>query len=625
VHTEFENLWSERGVLELRLSPLGRKAAERMVFEVLGDGVTPEVAERIVERAAGNAFFLEELIRAYAERGAEALPDSVVSTLQARLEGFPLDARQILRAGSVFGRAFWPGAILSVLGPGTTRQRVEEWLRILAEREVVTRSHESRFFGEDEYVFRHSLLRDAVYATLTDRDRTYSHQRAAEWLTRAGETDARVLCEHYELGTDATRATALIEKAAQQALQGSDLAAAIAYAEHGTKKLGRDDESSRNARASLTWIKSLAHLWRGENAEASLAAEDSRASSKSGSELWFRASWVAIAACGRLGDYERLTALGSALASCPVEPDAELARLLALTQVVIQGLNAAKLEFAEQILALLPDSASVAGEDAILAAAIDRCRASHATHHGDLASSLAYTRASVERLDAAGDLRTAALQRVNLGYAEMLLGRWAIARGHLEAALSTSEQHLLHNVSAMAKNNLGLTLIRLGEIERGLAVEREAVEAFARYGDRRMEAASRLYVARHLLEAGDAAGAQAEAETAIELAGTLPSLRCYARAIVGGALLVRGDGEQALVALQDALTTFERHGAEEGEILIRVLHRNALRALGRSEEAERAAARTRDRVGELARAISDDALRHGFLANVPENRDALAT
>jgi tetratricopeptide (TPR) repeat protein len=624
VHGEFENLWSERDVLELRLSPLSKKASERMVREVLGEDVKPEVAQRIVERARGNAFFLEELIRAHVERGAEALPDSVVSTLQARLDGFTLDARQILRAGSVFGRAFWPGAVLTVLGPNTTRARVEEWLRILCEREVVTKSAQSRFPDETEYVFRHSLLRDAVYATLTERDREFSHQHAAEWLEKKGETDARVLCEHYELGSDSTSATELIAKAAQKALHGSDLAAAIAYAEHGLKKLGRGLEE-RRARAELGWTKSLAHLWRGENSEAALAAEDARASDTIGSELWFKASWVAIAACGRLGDYERLTALGSALSSCPVHPDAELARLLTLTQVVIQGLNAAKLAFAEQILALLPDSAEVATEDAILAAAIDRCRASHASHRGDLASCLRYTQASVARLDTAGDLRASALQRVNLGYAEILLGRWALAKEHLVLALQTSEQHLLHNVSAMAKNNLGLVLMRLGDHAEGLSIEREAIEAFARYGDKRMEGASRLYVARDLLECGDARGATLEASRAVELAGTLPSLRCYAQAILGGALLVDGDSEGALRALDEAMTTFERHGAEEGEILIRVFHRNALRAAGRAEEAARAAAVTRARVEELASAISDDELRQSFLANVPENRDALAT
>jgi eukaryotic-like serine/threonine-protein kinase len=544
--------------------------------------------------------------------------------LQARLDGFTLDARQILRAGSVFGRAFWPSAVLSVLGPSTSRERVDEWLRILGEREVVTRSSESRFPGETEYAFRHSLLRDAVYATLTDRDRAFSHQRAAEWLERAGETDARVLCEHYELGSGSTSATELIAKAAQKALHGSDLAAAIAYAEHGLKKLGREP-LEREARAYLGWTKSLAHLWRGENAEAALAAEDARASGGSGSELWFKASWVAIASAGRLGDYERLTALGSALASCPVRPGAELARLLALTQVVIQGLNAAKLAFAEQILAFLPDSNDVAADDGILAAAIDRCRASHASHRGDLAGCLHYTQASVARLDTAGDLRASALQRVNLGYAEILLGRWALAREHLVEALRTSERHLLHNVSAMAMNNLGLVLMRLGDSEAGLRIEREAIEAFARYGDRRMEAASRLYVARHLLESGDATGAKSEARHAVEMAGALPSLRCYAQAILGGALLVDGNSAEALRVLEEAMSTFQRHGAEEGEVQIRVLHRNALRAAGRVEEAERAATDTRARVEELARAISDDALRHSFLTNVPENRDALAT
>lgn len=112
--------------------------------------------------------------------------------------------------------------------------------------------------------------------------------------------------------------------------------------------------------------------------------------------------------------------------------------------------------------------------------------------------------------------------------------------------------------------------------------------------------------AQKALHGSDLAAASAYAEDGLKKLGREPEREARAHA-----------GRHGL--FDDA------QGAEEGEVQLRVLHRSALGAAGRVEEAERAAADTRARVEELARAISDDTLRQSFFANVPENRDALAT
>ena len=72
VHDLFPKLWEEREVQQVRLGGLTKKAAERLAREVLGPEVAAETVAKVVERADGNAFYLEELIRAVAEgRGAE--------------------------------------------------------------------------------------------------------------------------------------------------------------------------------------------------------------------------------------------------------------------------------------------------------------------------------------------------------------------------------------------------------------------------------------------------------------------------------------------------------------------------------------------------------------------------
>jgi hypothetical protein len=63
----FPRLWDERGAQHVRLDELTKKGAEKLVRGVLGPGATDSVVARLVEQAAGNAFYLEELVRAFVE------------------------------------------------------------------------------------------------------------------------------------------------------------------------------------------------------------------------------------------------------------------------------------------------------------------------------------------------------------------------------------------------------------------------------------------------------------------------------------------------------------------------------------------------------------------------------
>jgi predicted ATPase len=80
---------------------------------VLGDAVAPEVVEAILDRSAGNAFYLEELIRAVAEGKGSALPETVLTMAQARLDHLDVEERLVLRAAAIFGRVFCKGDAFS--------------------------------------------------------------------------------------------------------------------------------------------------------------------------------------------------------------------------------------------------------------------------------------------------------------------------------------------------------------------------------------------------------------------------------------------------------------------------------------------------------------------------------
>ena len=83
---------------------------------MLGPQVAAETITRIITQAAGNALFLEELIRALAEGAGEELPETVLAMLQARFLRLDPGARRVLRAASFFGETFWRGGLVALLG-----------------------------------------------------------------------------------------------------------------------------------------------------------------------------------------------------------------------------------------------------------------------------------------------------------------------------------------------------------------------------------------------------------------------------------------------------------------------------------------------------------------------------
>ena len=141
IHELFPRLWAERGLQELRLDELTRKGSERLVRRVLGETTSDSLVARIVEQAGGNAFYLEELIRAAAEGKGRAMPETVLAVVQSRLERLEADARHVLRAASVFGARFWRGGVVELVGGVGASQSSNAWLDEL----VATRADRARW------------------------------------------------------------------------------------------------------------------------------------------------------------------------------------------------------------------------------------------------------------------------------------------------------------------------------------------------------------------------------------------------------------------------------------------------------------------------------------------------
>ncbi len=606
----FPRLWDERNVTSLRLGELARKPSERLVREVLGAGTPAATVDRIVERAAGNAFYLEELIRAVAEGHDDALPETVLAMVHARLEDLEPEARRVLRAASIFGETFRGAGVHALLGSSQRTAQIVEWLPELVRRELVTRRADADL-PDDEYVFRHALVREAAYAALTDADRRLGHTLAGEWFARTGERDALVLAEHFDRGGALDRATEYYRLAAEQALEGHDFQACLLRAGHAIRS-----GASGPQLGLLHLLTAEALRWEGNFMEAGRRADEALGLLPPGAAK-FRASAELMIAAGRRGDYTIAEAMAASLAE-PWAPDAANERAVCMCVAARQLFHAARYDLAEAILAHVQAFADTLAPRAL--AEVHRLRGAHARHLGDLVGDVAGYEAALAAFDQVGDLRNACNARVSLGFGHIELGDFAAARDELERATVAAERMGLQSILRRARQNLSLVLAHAGALSLAAEAARSAIASAHAQADLRFEGWTRIYLSRILLLAGSTEEARLEAVAATELLASTPPARAGAMAAEAQALLAHGRIDAALATAREAHETLLRLGGiEEFEPMIRLAHAEASWAAGELAEARQAIAAARDRVLAQASAIGPADVRARFLTAVPDN------
>jgi class 3 adenylate cyclase/tetratricopeptide (TPR) repeat protein len=162
----------------LQLEPLAPEQADVMI----GDGIAPELRERISHSAGGNPLFISEMLAMAAEHAEVDVPPTLKALLAMRLDQLDEPERRVLERGSVEGEVFHRGAV-QALTPEETQ--VTTRLAALVRRQLV-RPDRAQLAGDDGYRFRHLLIRDAAYEALPKGVRADLHARFADWLDEHG-------------------------------------------------------------------------------------------------------------------------------------------------------------------------------------------------------------------------------------------------------------------------------------------------------------------------------------------------------------------------------------------------------------------------------------------------------
>ena len=212
------------------LSPLTEEETARLLQVLLGrSALDADIQARLLEHAGGNPLYAEEFTRMLLSRPEEVvLPETVQGIIAARLDTLPVEEKELLQSAAVIGRVFWLGAL------GGERWTLEERLHSLARKEFVTRNRRGSVAGEEEFVFRHALVRDVAYEQIPRAERADKHRAAAQWLESLGrvENHAEMLAHHYLRALELRRAldepvSDIIEPARRALIDAGDRAVSL--------------------------------------------------------------------------------------------------------------------------------------------------------------------------------------------------------------------------------------------------------------------------------------------------------------------------------------------------------------------------------------------------------------
>ena len=617
----FPHLWVGHAVSTTELVELSRKSAEALVRGAVGDNADTATTARLVDRAAGNPFFLEELIRAVVGRHESTLPDSVVAIVQAGIDALDTEAQRFLRVAAVFGRVFWRAGVIAAMGGElVSRAAADAAIATLVQAEMIIEPSRSRFPDETEFVFRHALVREVAYAMSSAVELRGAHGAAALWLESAGDTDAGGLAEHFERGAMPDQAIRWFVRAGKRAINGSDLRAAQSHCERGLvaarRVANRDDAVGEFLAMQAEVLRGL-----GEFAPAATTAMEAMRLLPRASAGWYAAASRAAAACGRLGRFDDSERMAREITSHSPTPATVAPRLAVLCSVASQLYLASRLEAAGAIHEIIGrESVHLAADDWGAYAHIHEVNSRRKIIDHDLVGALAESRVAIDLYERAGDSSRSSLARVNAGYGYLSLGAFELAEVELRAALASANRLGLPLLASGARHNLGFARGLMGHTAEAAVLERQCLDWYRGKGDARMSAACGIYLARIQAMAGDHGEALATATLAVESAVNTKGMLAIALAVVAEEQLALARPSEALVAASRAFELLQQSAYMiEGGLEIRAALIASLDGNGRREQAVAALRDAWPLLLQDAAHISDEPLREGFLTRLPHN------
>jgi class 3 adenylate cyclase len=180
---EYTHQWGSKSYYsKIGLDQLSTKTSAELVQSILeGAEVLPELREFILNRAAGNPLFMEELTHTLLENGAIEkkddqyvlsktvdeiqVPDTIQGIIAARMDRLEDTLKRVMQVASVVGREFVFRVLQTTIG---VKEELKSYLLKLQGLELVS---EKQLFPELKYIFKHALTQEVAYNSLLHKRR----------------------------------------------------------------------------------------------------------------------------------------------------------------------------------------------------------------------------------------------------------------------------------------------------------------------------------------------------------------------------------------------------------------------------------------------------------------------
>jgi DNA-binding CsgD family transcriptional regulator len=164
------------GALRIELDPLTESDVAEQLEAIYESAPGPGVTRKIFKLSQGNPFFAEELAAA----GDDELPPTLRDLLLVRVEGLAAPARRLLALLAIAGRPVEHSALAEL--SGFDDSTMDEAVREAMQKHVIVPD------GNQCYVFRHALVREAVYSDLLPAEKARFHGAFAALLKDAAQS-----------------------------------------------------------------------------------------------------------------------------------------------------------------------------------------------------------------------------------------------------------------------------------------------------------------------------------------------------------------------------------------------------------------------------------------------------
>jgi class 3 adenylate cyclase/tetratricopeptide (TPR) repeat protein len=231
-------------VVDIVVQPLDQQNSEALINNMLSiKGLQHGVKGQIIERAGGNPFFIEEVVRSLIDEGAVkvgesgfevtdkihsvVIPPTINDLLMSRIDRLDEETRNVVKVASVIGRSFFYRLLADVAS------RVEGLDDKLAYLKQIQLIRERVRMEELEYLFKHALAQEAAYESTLIQQRKVLHLKVAESIERLFRDRLYdfygLLALHYSRAENFEKAEEYMVKAGEEALRSSASSEAITY------------------------------------------------------------------------------------------------------------------------------------------------------------------------------------------------------------------------------------------------------------------------------------------------------------------------------------------------------------------------------------------------------------